>query len=334
LIVVGSFNISFTLRECCMYGRILDLVLEDKESPGVMRKKAEPDKEEEKNSDDKATNKKDDTASSKKKDEEAETTASLIATQAAKAVKTATEGSDRSGGGRSGSGNEISITMSGLLNAVDGGASQERRVLIMTTNYPEKLDDALIRPGRVDMKVEVSLASKEQIRERFVRMYSVDSREAACMSTNLKQIIPDVLQVGVPAISEKNDDDRKSTLHLPARLLPPAPLRTPTTAAPSRDTSASRASFPLDSAFSLQCEPSPELEKLVDMFTDNLPEAIFSPAELQGYLLMRKKDPRNVVAELAAWRNADLAKRNEKKKQKEEKEKEGKKDEGKGRERE
>uniref|UniRef100_A0A915N5I3 BCS1 N-terminal domain-containing protein n=1 Tax=Meloidogyne javanica TaxID=6303 RepID=A0A915N5I3_MELJA len=44
------------------------------------------------------------------------------------------------------------VTMSGLLNAVDGVASAEGgRVLFMTTNHVERLDAALIRPGRVDV---------------------------------------------------------------------------------------------------------------------------------------------------------------------------------------
>jgi chaperone BCS1 len=37
------------------------------------------------------------------------------------------------------------VTLSGLLNALDGVGSQEGRLLIMTTNYIERLDDALIR---------------------------------------------------------------------------------------------------------------------------------------------------------------------------------------------
>jgi chaperone BCS1 len=45
------------------------------------------------------------------------------------------------------------ISLSGLLNIIDGAASHEGRVLIMSTNYPEKLDSALIRPGRVDLQV-------------------------------------------------------------------------------------------------------------------------------------------------------------------------------------
>ncbi len=44
------------------------------------------------------------------------------------------------------------LTLSGLLNAIDGVTSTEGRILFMTTNYEERLDPALIRPGRVDFK--------------------------------------------------------------------------------------------------------------------------------------------------------------------------------------
>lgn len=50
------------------------------------------------------------------------------------------------------------LSLSGLLNILDGVASQEGRVLIMTTNHIEKLDKALIRPGRVDMTVKFDKA--------------------------------------------------------------------------------------------------------------------------------------------------------------------------------
>ncbi|KAJ8129149.1 hypothetical protein O1611_g4484 [Lasiodiplodia mahajangana] len=52
------------------------------------------------------------------------------------------------------------LSLSGLLNILDGVASQEGRILIMTTNHIEKLDKALIRPGRVDMIVEFGLADE------------------------------------------------------------------------------------------------------------------------------------------------------------------------------
>jgi len=63
------------------------------------------------------------------------------------------------------------ISLSGLLNAVDGVASAEGVVLIMSTNHPEKLDDALIRDGRVDLKIEFTLPRKEELRRLFIRMY-------------------------------------------------------------------------------------------------------------------------------------------------------------------
>ncbi|KAH8044548.1 hypothetical protein JL720_17036 [Aureococcus anophagefferens] len=41
-----------------------------------------------------------------------------------------------------------SLTLSGLLNALDGAAASEGRVVFMTTNYVDRLDPALLRPGR------------------------------------------------------------------------------------------------------------------------------------------------------------------------------------------
>ncbi|KAG9186375.1 hypothetical protein G6011_02931 [Alternaria panax] len=64
------------------------------------------------------------------------------------------------------------ISLAGLLNIIDGAASSEGRVLIMTTNYPEKLDSALIRPGRVDLQIRFMLATRVQVQEIFERIYS------------------------------------------------------------------------------------------------------------------------------------------------------------------
>jgi chaperone BCS1 len=52
------------------------------------------------------------------------------------------------------------VTLSGLLNVLDGVSSQEGRILIMTTNHIEHLDEALIRPGRSDKKVHFKLADQ------------------------------------------------------------------------------------------------------------------------------------------------------------------------------
>jgi chaperone BCS1 len=45
------------------------------------------------------------------------------------------------------------LTLSGLLNVLDGVVDTPGRILIMTTNHPEMLDPALIRPGRIDKKI-------------------------------------------------------------------------------------------------------------------------------------------------------------------------------------
>jgi chaperone BCS1 len=64
------------------------------------------------------------------------------------------------------------LSLSGLLNILDGVASQEGRVLIMTTNHLEKLDKALIRPGRVDMMVEFGLADTEMTAAIFRAIFA------------------------------------------------------------------------------------------------------------------------------------------------------------------
>jgi len=59
------------------------------------------------------------------------------------------------------------VSLSAILNVIDGVASQEGRILIMTTNHITHLDKALIRPGRVDEKVELGLADKEMTADIF-----------------------------------------------------------------------------------------------------------------------------------------------------------------------
>ncbi|KAF4982384.1 hypothetical protein FDECE_17523 [Fusarium decemcellulare] len=70
------------------------------------------------------------------------------------------------------------LSLSGLLNILDGVASQEGRVLIMTTNHLEKLDKALIRPGRVDMIVKFGLADAEMTTSIFRAIYAPYEGEA------------------------------------------------------------------------------------------------------------------------------------------------------------
>lgn len=72
---------------------------------------------------------------------------------------------------------QTSVTFSGLLNALDGVASGESRIVMMTTNHVERLDPALIRPGRVDLIEELGDADEGMVRELFDRFYGQSKSE-------------------------------------------------------------------------------------------------------------------------------------------------------------
>ncbi|KAI0743670.1 P-loop containing nucleoside triphosphate hydrolase protein [Daedaleopsis nitida] len=59
------------------------------------------------------------------------------------------------------------LSLSGLLNALDGVAASEGRLLFATTNHLERLDPALSRPGRMDVWIEFKNASKWQAEQLF-----------------------------------------------------------------------------------------------------------------------------------------------------------------------
>ncbi len=63
------------------------------------------------------------------------------------------------------------ITLSYILNLIDGILETPGRILIITTNYPEKLDKALIRPGRIDIKIEFIKATTKVIAEMLTDFY-------------------------------------------------------------------------------------------------------------------------------------------------------------------
>lgn len=96
------------------------------------------------------------------------------------------------------------VTLSGLLNCMDGITAPDGSIIIMTTNFPERLDTALTRAGRVDMKIEFGYATSEQIRSmagRFTgaplpekvvqhmldKKYTTADLQGALLSGNLTQ---------------------------------------------------------------------------------------------------------------------------------------------------
>ncbi|CAI6090615.1 unnamed protein product [Clonostachys chloroleuca] len=71
-----------------------------------------------------------------------------------------------------------SVTLSGLLNTLDGVTSQDGRIVVMTKNHRENLDEALIRPGRVDMQIELPVADCKVIADLFSFLLGPASRDS------------------------------------------------------------------------------------------------------------------------------------------------------------
>ncbi|KAF3061785.1 putative mitochondrial chaperone BCS1-B [Daldinia childiae] len=102
------------------------------------------------------------------------------------------------------------LSLSGLLNILDGVASQEGRVLIMTTNHLEKLDKALIRPGRVDMIVRFGLADEGMTAAIFRAIFArLDGDEAPENTTDAPLHPEEREKQEAEKAKERADDDTR-----------------------------------------------------------------------------------------------------------------------------
>ena len=63
------------------------------------------------------------------------------------------------------------LTLAGLLNALDGIACGSDRIVFATTNFYERLDDALIREGRFDLTLNITYMTDETMRDYMCRLY-------------------------------------------------------------------------------------------------------------------------------------------------------------------
>ncbi|ORY96580.1 P-loop containing nucleoside triphosphate hydrolase protein [Syncephalastrum racemosum] len=73
--------------------------------------------------------------------------------------------------GSDGEGSTKRITATGLLNALDGVFSPEGSIVFLTCNDVTKVIPALLRPGRVDLKVLLDYADKYQVKHMFKRFF-------------------------------------------------------------------------------------------------------------------------------------------------------------------
>jgi mitochondrial chaperone BCS1 len=136
-------------------------------------------------------------------------------------------------------------------------------------NHPELLNITLTRPGRIDLTIKFDLASKEHIMELFMTMYRADSLEMSRQPTRISQILFklslfDILGSNISGhMSGKEGLDLQDTQPVPRSSI----------------------------------EQAAVIFHLAVRFAASLPTLTFSSAEIQGFLLLRKNDPENAVAE-------------------------------------
>ncbi|CAN1758266.1 AAA-ATPase At5g17760 [Linum perenne] len=85
------------------------------------------------------------------------------------------------------------ITLSGLLNFIDGlwSSCGDERIIVFTTNHKEKLDPALLRPGRMDMHIHMSYCSNEGFKQ-LARNYLGRNGENHRLCGEIRELIEEV----------------------------------------------------------------------------------------------------------------------------------------------
>ncbi|ETW78673.1 AAA+-type ATPase [Heterobasidion irregulare TC 32-1] len=183
------------------------------------------------------------------------------------------------------------ITLSGLLNALDGVSAQEGRLLFATTNRYSALDPALTRPGRMDLHVEFMLASRYQAKEMFKRFYVPEDEKEGEDADDVDEKGSDS---GYSSSSKKEDSTGGPDL-----IDLSVDLSSSTPAAPA-------AAVPPNYTGLMHSTRAPtlskrQIERLATQFADTLPDREFSMASLQGYLMSYKIRPVQAVDDVARW---------------------------------
>ncbi|TVU45863.1 hypothetical protein EJB05_05368, partial [Eragrostis curvula] len=102
---------------------------------------------------------------------------------------------------------EHKVTLSGLLNFIDGlwSTSGEGRIIIFTTNYKERLEPALLRPGRMDMHIHMGYCTPESFRILANNYHSV---ECHAIYPKIEELIKEVMvtPAEVAEVLTRNDN--------------------------------------------------------------------------------------------------------------------------------
>ncbi|KAJ7901609.1 P-loop containing nucleoside triphosphate hydrolase protein [Mycena leptocephala] len=184
------------------------------------------------------------------------------------------------------------LSLSGLLNALDGVGAQEGRILFATTNKYSALDPALCRPGRMDLHIEFKLASKFQARQLFSRFY--------LPAQNLDTMLKDDEEAEEGSEKGSVDSGYNSTVGEEVEeKAPPSPVES------NSGSDVPDSEKPTYNGTSHQTR-APKLKRrqigeLAVRFAESIPEREISMASLQGYLMAYKIRPFEAVAEAKAW---------------------------------
>ena len=103
------------------------------------------------------------------------------------------------------------ITMNGILNCLDGFNNPEGLIVIMTTNFPDKLDDALMRSGRIDLDVEMTYLDKFQAKNMFLSFFENEAH-FELMWDNIKKYSVEPATLMQFLFNNRNIDDITSKL--------------------------------------------------------------------------------------------------------------------------
>jgi hypothetical protein len=112
---------------------------------------------------------------------------------------------------------DADVTLSGLLNALDGIATPHGLLTVLTTNTPEVLDDAVSRPGRVDLIEHFGHADAEQVSLLVARYYG----EVLAVGEPLPaEGISGLAPAGVIEVCKRHDSSVAALAELAARSGP------------------------------------------------------------------------------------------------------------------
>lgn len=194
------------------------------------------------------------------------------------------------------------VTLSGLLNALDGVAAQEGRLLFATTNKYRSLDPALIRPGRMDVHVEFGLASKQQARELYQRFYAPDDEISDEPTSSITEDGEAELSEKDSMLIELDDSPPRTVNDVLIASSEPSSFQAQTVS-PSVEVHQVKPhlTFIASDSGKTPVLSKAQLGRLAIMFSNTLPEREFSMAALQGYLMRYKTEPVEAVREFMTW---------------------------------